>query len=498
MPSAHQMWLNNYRFPGEEPGWEEPGWEEPGLEEPGLEELLTPEQINNLLMEERDSFVGPMPPVDMPIQGLPPKQSPAMGNPDKYELVSSGQFPGDMGPSMPATTTTEPNAIDRLKEAQPVAEPGKHPFLLDMENRERKRRTLEGYRNISEGLSRAGAALATTPGGILTGHLPQAYKDEGIRKQQARFEDEVPAGMLDAYNRMYFPDSYDKTTGELTPGKPSFPEGTTMSQIKGLAGVTAERARAEREKGINSRFDVRQNLNERRFERLDRPDRDVLSRSRFLVEGMKTIASEYEAVKEHFGPVSGRVTDFLSKLGAPNPQAAKTGADVAFQVSQFIYLMTGKQMNEQEMIRLEKVMPGPHETAEVFMSKLEGFIDTVERNYKFRRQELSEMGYRVDAYPETIGYGKADKDQLRLRQGRTLSHDRVGGRWNYTTNIKDLGPDKPTAEGSNQEPIYIAHNHPFLDRMLKHHRELGKIVSVDQEWTLSEDELAAIKNADKQ
>lgn len=398
--------------------------------------------------------------------GSPGLAAPAMGNPDQFERgimrlplwstrTNSSSPSGDMGPSLPATTTAAPTATPPAKTQEDPAKKQEDPassvqaLLKSMADQQKKRRQLEMFRGISSGLNKAGAALATTAGGIMSGYVPQAQTDEGLQRQQGMLENEVPESLLDTYNKIYFPKSYDEN-GDLIPGQPTFPQGTTMSQIKSLGGAAASSANRDLLMQRHAdRGDWRQrdyDLRKAKDVRIERPDREALDGAVVVIQSMKTILDEY--TPDLHGPWEGRVQGILSKLGMPKPAAAMQRSDLAFQLSQFIYLMTGKQMNEQEMGRLEAVMPGPNETREVFKKKLSAFVRNMERRYALRRHSLLRQGKDVSMYPADANdldpYSEFSDDPESAKKDR---YDERG--WNYTPTIKDLGPDEPTAGGSS-------------------------------------------------
>jgi len=81
--------------------------------------------------------------------------------------------------------------------------------------------------------------------------------------------------------------------------------------------------------------------------------------------------------KDYVGPISGRVASMKEKtVGIPNEQAA-FNSGIAQMQNSLVYLMSGKQINEQEYERLKRQLPSIELPSNVFEARMDEFERTL-------------------------------------------------------------------------------------------------------------------------
>lgn len=110
---------------------------------------------------------------------------------------------------------------------------------------------------------------------------------------------------------------------------------------------------------------------------------------------------------EHFGPVAGRWNDLARKLGLAPAEFVGDSSKLAFEMSNFIYLMTGKQMNEQEMVRLQRVLPQMWDSDEAFQVAMDSFIYLLQERYEAQMDVMKAAGRDVSGFEALDASDKA-------------------------------------------------------------------------------------------
>lgn len=127
-----------------------------------------------------------------------------------------------------------------------------------------------------------------------------------------------------------------------------------------------------------------------------------LARTTFVIKGIQKIKDRYEEVKDELGPIWGRWNRIM-RLFDPtgkfsDPDAVATISQLSFQMSQFIYNMTGKQMNEQEMKRLQDVLPQAWDNQRNFIAILDSFVEGVTDYHDSVLNALEKTGIDVQKF----------------------------------------------------------------------------------------------------
>lgn len=151
------------------------------------------------------------------------------------------------------------------------------------------------------------------------------------------------------------------------------------------------------------------------FSRVPDVDRRAIAGFDLTIERLGNLKGEYESVLGSFGPVAGRWTELARKLpwvsNYTDPEAVRTMADMNFLTSQFIYDMTGKQLNESEMRRLQAVLPQAWDNPENFRAVLDGIEETIRSKREIQILNLEKQGRDVTPF-RTAGDGEPIENDM--------------------------------------------------------------------------------------
>lgn len=98
---------------------------------------------------------------------------------------------------------------------------------------------------------------------------------------------------------------------------------------------------------------------------------------------------------ESFGPIRGRLNTVARRFGKSEDGFVKSASQLQFLASQFIYLMTGKQLNQAEMVRLQQVLPNIWDSKEAYREALENIEQIMRRKISLQLGMLNALGFNV-------------------------------------------------------------------------------------------------------
>ena len=251
-----------------------------------------------------------------------------------------------------------------------------------LEDIDRRRQKLEGWRSIAEGL---GNIDLVSPGGILlrSQGRQQPFKAEGIRGDLERLEDEMTPQDRAFVKQQLGVDVPEGARWSRT--REVLPQVTSLLREKAREPYRDEtlglqRRRADiseghlglREKELEQ-AEGRLGLSETREERMGEAHRrvpEVEMRSLTSIDTAKTTIDQVmqEAGDAQFGPIAGRAQLLFRKIGLADPETIGTAARLADAINKYIYASTGKQLNQFEMQRLEAQLPQVWDSPDAFQS----------------------------------------------------------------------------------------------------------------------------------
>jgi hypothetical protein len=110
-----------------------------------------------------------------------------------------------------------------------------------------------------------------------------------------------------------------------------------------------------------------------------------------LTETLSKVESSYKP--EYVGPITGRMAGVYEKtIGVPKEQAA-FNSNLAQTKNSLVYLLSGKQINEQEYNRLLEQLPSKELPPAVFESRMVEFKRTLKSIIQNRQTQLQQGGY---------------------------------------------------------------------------------------------------------
>lgn len=122
-----------------------------------------------------------------------------------------------------------------------------------------------------------------------------------------------------------------------------------------------------------------------------------------LKDALKTASDSYDP--NYVGPAAGRISaaqeSVLGGAGFSEKRAIFYSALEQLRNS-LVYLLSGKQINENEFKRLEKQLPGRNLAPTVFNARMKEFKRTLDSILKGREKLLRQSGYGVNA-PDPLG-----------------------------------------------------------------------------------------------
>ncbi len=119
------------------------------------------------------------------------------------------------------------------------------------------------------------------------------------------------------------------------------------------------------------------------------------------MKAMKDVYNPKEGVKhkEWVGPVQGRYSGLKEQTVGMEEDQAMFRSRVAQLQNSLIYLMSGKQINESEYVRLKKQIPDINLPDKVFEARMNEFDRTVDSIIKNRKDNMG--GYGIDGGSST-------------------------------------------------------------------------------------------------
>jgi hypothetical protein len=317
-------------------------------------------------------------------------------------------------------------------------------------DRTRRRAILEGATDIAEGLGSITGPF--TAGSIMAGSRGQRpLVAESLRRAAGGISDEIgPTERQTIKERWGLdlpPDAKWSRVREQLPEMTRVMHGGVLDAYK-RASLDMQ---ARKEQGIQGRFDktfpLREDAQEfakEKFHTVGDTDRRSLAGSAFLLESASKMEQEFEKVASILGPVGGRYQVFARLVGASDPKATAMIARISFLTSQFIYEMTGKQLNESEMHRLEKVLPQYWDSPEQFRELLRSFTEISRSKYDTQIRGLRAQGKDVSAFedPTAMGIeaGRAERGTATRRQEEIEAPA-------ASTGVSGVGGDRILMEG---------------------------------------------------
>lgn len=341
-------------------------------------------------------------------------------------------------------------------------EPGEsEPFEEDafQADQSGRRGLLMGIRNISEGL---GNFYAPTAGEILLKQpRPERYQAEDLRQAEVDVNDEIgPAerAMLRKQWGMELPQnaSWSRVSkqlplithalrGRLDPEAMELRRRAQESRERkldltesqggerlGQAGERLNMQKTGQEKGFEFReqgLEMQQKSIDFRMKQLGMvPDEDrrLLGDIEDGLRGLQQLTSQWERDIEHFGPVQGRWTQFARHIGLADPDAVATQSLLAYEMTQFIYRSTGKQMNEQEMKRLQAVLPQVWDSPDQFRSVMEQFQGTILRKRSTVLDALRRQGRNIEGFNREGETNPLSEPGVNFSEGKAAATDKTG------------------------------------------------------------------------
>jgi hypothetical protein len=132
-----------------------------------------------------------------------------------------------------------------------------------------------------------------------------------------------------------------------------------------------------------------------------------------LKETLSRVKSKFDP--NYVGPIGGRAGMIKEKwVGLPEKQSGFY-ADVAQIKNSLIYLMSGKQINEQEYTRLKDQLPSAELPAATFKARMNNFDLTLDSIIEERRKNMGGYGSPANVNPQPKG-GRT----IKLRDGTII------------------------------------------------------------------------------